>query len=167
MDSNCMNLFKKECAELLQAQSLETLRCYGRFIGMQKPTALSKAALIEGIMATLCGEIPPARNLRGAPIKNHVVNEELIKKIELLKSKYENSNVEELNLYQDSLPLEVQNEQPAQTELPIQTKQPIQTEQPIQNTAQKNTNICFNLHVNFSDLSDEQKEALRAFLKTL
>ena len=161
MDSNCMNLFKKECAELLQAQSLETLRCYGRFIGMQKPTALSKSALIEGIMATLCGEIPPARNQRGAPIKNHVVNEELIKKIELLKSKYENSNVEELNLYQDSLPLEVQNEQPAQNELPIQTEQSTDDNSP------KNTNICFNLHVNFSDLSDEQKEALRAFLKTL
>lgn len=149
MDSNFISLFKKECAELLQAQSLETLRCYGRFIGMQKPTTLSKPALIEEIMATICGEIPPSRNQRGAPIKHHWNDQEFIERINLLIAKYENVTTEESALCTDS---NLSN---------------IPTEQSTDGNSPKNTNLYVNLNVNFSDLSDEQKEILRSFLKTL
>ena len=79
--------FKEACGNYFQKVSLNTLRSYGRFIGLQKPTAQKKQDLIEDIIKMLCGEIKPDRNKQGAPVKESV-NMDFVKIVEQLKAEY-------------------------------------------------------------------------------
>lgn len=79
-----METFKKECKEYLNTISIGDLQRYGRYVGLQRPTDMKKQALIDEIIETLCGEKSPARNSRGAPIKNNGVLESIPLKIEQL-----------------------------------------------------------------------------------
>ncbi len=51
-----METFKKECKEYLNTLSIGDLRRYGRYVGLQRPTDMKKQALIDEIIATLCGK---------------------------------------------------------------------------------------------------------------
>ncbi len=69
------NEFKLICKEFLAKQGIAALRPYGREIGVAEPTAKSKGALIEDIIAILAGELDPTpRSTRGAPIKDDFVD---------------------------------------------------------------------------------------------
>lgn len=75
------SLFKKVCADYLNALSLGDLRVYGRYLQITRPTKTCKAELINEIISVLCGEIKPMRNKRGAPVKEIGVRQDVIKDI--------------------------------------------------------------------------------------
>ena len=77
--------FKEACRNYFQKVSLNALRSYGRFIGLQKPTTQKKQEVIEDIIKMLCGEIKPDRNGQGAPVKESV-NMDFVKMVEQLKA---------------------------------------------------------------------------------
>ena len=92
-----METFKKACKEYLNTISIDDLRRYGRYVGLQRPTDMKKQALIDEIIAMLCGEKSPSRNCRGAPIKNNGVLESIPLKIEQLRKEllgYSVKNIE-------------------------------------------------------------------------
>lgn len=124
-----MEDFKIACKEYLNTLSVENLRRYGRYVGLQRPTDMNKQALIDEIIATLCQEKTPSRNSRGAPIKNSGVLESIPLKIEQLSKELlgysiqppepmsekfidvEQPIVEELVIVKFSLPLQRLNEE--------------------------------------------------------
>lgn len=80
--------FKTACAEYLHTRGLESLRCYGRYVGLVKPTGMNKLPLIQEIISVLCGETAPCRTRRGAPVKNNFVDEKFLRTIAQLRQKY-------------------------------------------------------------------------------
>ena len=80
--------FKLVCMKYLQTISITALRTYGRTLGLEKPTTLRKADLIEEIVLVLCGEFEQKRKKLGAPIKSDYVDPTLVNKIKDLQIKY-------------------------------------------------------------------------------
>ena len=67
--------FKLKCREYLSHLDIHSLRNYGRVIGVSRPTAKSKEALIDDIVAILAGELAPIPiSNQGAPVKNQQVD---------------------------------------------------------------------------------------------
>ena len=81
--------FKKAAEKVLNAESVERLRSYGREIGVDKPTTKKKEILIQEILGIFTEEIEPIEKSRqGAPVKNSYVDPRLVEKMEKLKRKY-------------------------------------------------------------------------------
>ena len=131
--------FKLACATYLQTISVSSLRTYGRSLGLQKPTALKKATLIQQIIQALCGEISPMRGKLGAPAKDVCVEPSLLKNIDALRKNY---HVEQI------LPVFIP---------PVENEKKIKKEPP----------VVINISLQFSELTDKQKEGLKAFLQVL
>ena len=68
--------YKYACIEFLSNFALNSLRSYGRSIGVSNPTKdKKKNVLIEEIVAVLAGEVmPQSPSTRGAPIKNDFID---------------------------------------------------------------------------------------------
>lgn len=62
--------------------SLNDLRCFGRFLHLQRPTDKKKGPLIEEILGVICSEIKQERTNRGEPIKHNVFLKEIPEKIQ-------------------------------------------------------------------------------------
>lgn len=78
------------CREFLSAQSLASLRSYGREVGVVSPTSRKKGELIEEIIGVLSNEIPAqARSGRGAPVLDDRPDVKIVQEIERLKAKYD------------------------------------------------------------------------------
>ena len=73
MDNNTA-ILKENYRKYLSSLAIQELRCYGRFLQLQKPTKMRKEALIEEIILVLCDEMISTRNRRGAPVKNFYYN---------------------------------------------------------------------------------------------
>lgn len=80
--------FKLAATAYLHNRGLGSLRGYGRYIGLERPTTMKKQPLVEEIVAVLCGEKTPQRTRRGAPIKNRFVDENDLREIERLQREY-------------------------------------------------------------------------------
>ena len=80
--------FKKFCGAYLQEQTTQILRTYGRKIGLQYPTKLKKAPLIEEIIAVLCGEKSAHRVSQGAPARNDYLPDEFLAHMDELLDGY-------------------------------------------------------------------------------
>jgi len=81
--------FKLKCKEYLSLLDIHSLRNYGRFIGVSRPTTKSKETLIGDIVAILAGELAPIPiSNQGAPVKNQQVDERILKKIKELKAEF-------------------------------------------------------------------------------
>lgn len=80
------------CREFLSAQSLASLRSYGREVGVVSPTSRKKGELVEEIIGVLSNEIPArARSGRGAPVLDDRPDVKIVQEIERLKAKYDTS----------------------------------------------------------------------------
>lgn len=89
MNEKNLEVFKIECAKVLNSNSLNALRAYARRLNFRNPADVGKVQIIPLIVAALAGEITPeGRNNRGAPVKNDHVPPDLIEKIEELKRRY-------------------------------------------------------------------------------
>ncbi len=82
--------FKYACKEFLGGLALNTLRAYGRKIGVDNPTKdKTKGVLIADIVAVLAGEIAPKpRSNRGAPVKNDFVDPKVEEYVQTLRVLY-------------------------------------------------------------------------------
>lgn len=81
--------FKRDCRLYFKDVGLGDLRCYGREIGVDKPTTFSKAGLIEEILAILTKEKQPVpRSRRGAPVLAKDVDMHIVQKVEALRRYY-------------------------------------------------------------------------------
>ena len=93
-DEQTIGAFKAECASVLQACSIETLRVYGRYLQHPMPTKLKKEPLIQDIISILLGEEISGekqageRSARGAPPKNNHIDPEMQSKISELSLRY-------------------------------------------------------------------------------
>ena len=142
--------FKKECTSYLCHKSVEVLRAYGRSIGMQKPTTLNKQDLICAILATICGELPPNRNQKGAPVKNNFLDEHIVDDMERFQEKYGIGTRQNLD---------------TQPPLTAPCKQELAALSPeIVKEVQKESPVTLHLTVDYSNLTDVQKEKLKEFL---
>lgn len=82
--------FTFECKDFLSAQSLASLRSFGRLVGVVSPTSQKKGALIDEIIGVLVGDVPAkARSGRGAPVLDDRPNAKIVEEIERLKAKYD------------------------------------------------------------------------------
>ena len=61
-------VFKELCQSSLKSFGVSDLRCFGRYLQLERPTDMKKDLLIDEILAVLCGEIQPTRTNRGAPV---------------------------------------------------------------------------------------------------
>ena len=79
--------FKLKCKNYLTTIDLYRLRAYGRHIGVERPAAKDKEALIDDIVAILAFELAPIeRSNRGAPVKNDTVDPRIPEKIAEFKA---------------------------------------------------------------------------------
>ena len=79
--------FKLRCKAFLMRSGIQSLRTYGRFIGVDRPTTKNKGPLIDEIIAILSFELAPIEiSKRGAPVKNRKVDESIIQGIEEIKN---------------------------------------------------------------------------------
>ena len=92
MYTNDKSLFRKVCADYLNALSLTDLHAYGRYLQITSPTKTRKAELIDEIISVLCGESKPTRNNRGAPVKQAVIRQDVINDIAKICERYGVSN---------------------------------------------------------------------------
>lgn len=99
MNEKNVEAFKLACQACLSHYSIDTLRAYGRYLGMTKPTLFKKADLIHDIILMLCGELTQERNKRGAPVKNEMVDPKLLEEIEMLKQQYLYSELQPTTVY--------------------------------------------------------------------
>ena len=77
------NEFKLTCRGFLDRQTISSLRPYGRKVGVAEPTAKTKQALIEDIIAILAGEQSPTpRSQRGAPVRDDFVDPYIVERME-------------------------------------------------------------------------------------
>ena len=89
MNEQTKKEFIYACRELFSAQSLASLRSYGRSVGVVSPTSRKKGELIEEIIGILCEEIPAqAPNGRGAPVLDDRPDVKLLEDVERLIAKY-------------------------------------------------------------------------------
>ena len=140
-----VDLFKATASVYFQRWAVKDLREYGRRVGLQTPTALKKDTLINTIIQTMCGELPPARTNLGKPAKPHYLDPDLLIEIELLKKEcgleyHPTSTNNELNPRQAAKKSTTETENQAP---PVQ------------------------IVIHFSELSKEQKEKLNEFLNCL
>lgn len=85
-----------ECREFLSAQSLASLRSYGRTVGVESPTSRKKGELIEEIIGILVEDIPAKeRSGRGAPVLDNRTDFHILDEIARLKQKYAQNEGEE------------------------------------------------------------------------
>ena len=98
MNNKSRNAFVLSCKNFLASYSLNSLRAYGRSIGVYSPTKLKKPVLIERIVEILVGAVfPIAQGNQGAPIKNDYFEPEIPRKIAEFRALYlvEEKNVNE------------------------------------------------------------------------
>ena len=88
MDERERTFFAHECERYLMTLGINTLRAYGRRLGLQAPTKRKKGDLIRDIVEALCGEEKPSRSKRGAPIKNDYIEPSVLEEIEKIKGRY-------------------------------------------------------------------------------
>ncbi|MBO4940499.1 MAG: hypothetical protein J6D30_05745 [Clostridia bacterium] len=151
-------LFKSKTHIYLQRCAIEELRELGRKVGLQKPTTLCKEVLIDTIIQTLCGELPPARTTKGKPPKPHFLDPKIFIDIETIKKE---CGIE-YSMYYDNPPI------PQEPKLPVKAAEnpvPQEPELPIETA--ENPIPPMQIIINFSELSLEQKKKLRAFLHCL
>lgn len=157
MQNREVEKFKAACREYLQKQSVHTLRIYGRRLELKNPSFHKKAPLIEDIIAVLCGEIKPSRDLKGAPIKFDYLAPEFLEHMDKLQSEF----------YEDiECP---QKKQEIQEVEEIKETQKTQEAEPsktiiVETKIQEVNNLKIVINVN--DLTQEQKEKLSDFFKT-
>lgn len=79
--------YKYACVEFLSNFALNSLRSYGRSIGVSNPTKdKKKNVLIEDIVAVLAGEVAPQLpSTRGAPIKNDLIDPKITEGIKRIR----------------------------------------------------------------------------------
>ncbi len=81
--------FAKACALFLDGLCIGDLRCYGRDLGVARPTAMKKEELTEAIIGILTGRLLPVEiSVQGAPVKNDYVDERIPEKVERLKRSF-------------------------------------------------------------------------------
>ncbi len=84
-----MQQFRRVVRLYLATFGIGDLRCYGRDIGVARPTAKKKEDLIEEIIAVLTGQIAPIPiSKQGAPVKSDRVDERIPARIEDLKREF-------------------------------------------------------------------------------
>ncbi len=89
MNNKSRNAFILSCKNFLSAYSLNSLRAYGRSIGVYSPTKLKKPDLIDRIVEILVGAvIPIEQGNQGAPIKNDYFEPEIPQKIAEFRALY-------------------------------------------------------------------------------
>lgn len=149
--------FKIKCTVYFQEKSLKDLRAYGRYVGLQRPTALSKKDLIDTIVKTLCGETLPARNSKGAPVKSYHLDPSIFTDIDALKREYGIEH--DLRSFTDH-PVATETAATPTTATAQSTKKA--TPQFLENEA-----LSVQIVLNFSNLSKKQKEKLSEFFHSL
>ena len=137
--------FRLECRNYFHTVDLGTLRCYGRLLKLQSPTAKKKADLIEDILDVLCGKSTPYRNKRGAPVKNNFFDEKLLEKVAQLQKDYLFGGVEW------TLPEEEREKEPA-----------VLVEEMEEDSLEK-----LQITVRYSLLNEKQKKLFKDFFKSL
>ena len=147
-----LELFKIKTHVYLQGLTISDLRALGRYVGLQKPTALKKSALIDSIIQTFCGELLPARNTKGAPAKPHYLNPQIFHNIDLIKKE---CSVEYLQTFFS----------PTATIPAPEYEHPIN--QPKQTASSAKPVPPVQIVIQISDLSSNQKEKLNEFLRCL
>ncbi len=81
--------FRSSCRTYLLHLSLDQLRAYARHVGVQKPTTQSKATLVSHILDVLTGKTAPKeQSMRGAPVKNQLVDFRIIEEVGKLQVRY-------------------------------------------------------------------------------
>lgn len=140
--------FKIKCTVYLQEKSLGELRAYGRYIGLQRPTALPKKELIDTIVKTLCGEVLPARTSKGAPVKSNHLDPSILADIDEIKRE---CGIDDDRIVWSDLP---------NASVTAQTTKKI---------PDKNENGTPSLQVvlRLDDLTEQQKEKLAEFFHSL
>jgi hypothetical protein len=140
MEEKNLAKFKDACTLYFNELSLKSLQIYGRHLQLQNPTAMKKSVLIKEIISVLCEEKIPFRNRRGAPIKNHYVEQEIIEKVAQFKKVFLNCE---------------------STKDELTPKEP-----PIVNQLSKNTDAV-TCTIQISRLTETQKKLFTAFLESL
>ena len=78
--------FQELCGQYLMGLSINSLRCYGRKLGISAPTKMKKIELVQEIVSVLGDDKKLTRTKRGAPIKNNYFQEEILIEIENMKN---------------------------------------------------------------------------------
>ena len=87
METSNLEHYKILAREYLSNKSIGILRELGRELQLTRPCIMKKEPLIEAILAVSSGEATQERNARGAPIKNHFHNHEILDYLNLLHQK--------------------------------------------------------------------------------
>ena len=89
MVTNKWEQFKFACLSFLNRLTINDLRPYARYLGIEQPTTKNKAPLIEEIIKILTGEQKGVtQSTRGAPVRNSDVKPEILSTIEFLYKEY-------------------------------------------------------------------------------
>ena len=88
MNEKSVDTFKEACKKYLSTIGIQSLRVYGRYIGVGNSTTLKKDDLIKETVKVLCGERKAKTSKRGAPTKNDTVSPQLLVTIASYKEKY-------------------------------------------------------------------------------
>ncbi len=88
MGDKSVEEFRLACKEYFSSLSVSTLRAYGAFLRLKKPSTLNKTELIAELIAVLCGEITPQRGLQGAPLKNKYLDPSILERVESFKKQF-------------------------------------------------------------------------------
>ena len=89
MSQQTINDFEYVCREFLMGLSLDQLRSYGRYVGVDKPTTKKKNEIVSDAIAIFLGQIPPVPvSHRGAPVKNDFVDPKVIEKVDSIRAIY-------------------------------------------------------------------------------
>ena len=151
MDEKNVNEFKRACEECLKGFTLNDLRNYARYLQLEKPTTQKKKPLIADIIAVICGELVPERNKKGKPPKNDYINPKIPLKLKDLQEKYATGNTV-------NVPEEAVNKNCPKNNnvLPL-----------LMNPSFPSAPFHCQLVINFSSLSEQQKEVLNLLLNSL
>lgn len=89
MTQQSMRDFEYICREYLMGLSLDQLRSYGRFVGVEKPTTKKKIEIVNDAIAIFLGRIAPIPVSKlGAPVKNDFVDPKVVEKVDNLRAIY-------------------------------------------------------------------------------
>lgn len=135
--------FKADCRAYLMTVSVANLYAYGRHLNLTAPTKLKKAALIDRIIAVLCGEKIEIRNKRGAPIKNSNIDGKIPQEIENIR----------VRIFGEG---EIEEKSKGEMARELTTEQ-----------QKEKTSVPFQLTIVLDKITAEQKKILRQFLNTL
>ena len=140
-----INEYKERCRVFLNTCGIASLRVYGQTVGVPRSTALKKEALIEEIIAIICGEKQPKTRTVGAPLKNTHTTLDIVDQLVQLENDYKAEKAE------------------------LQKKEQMENEppEPVLPSNQIEKIDGMQLVISFSDLNDDQKEKLGAFFQSL